>query len=68
MRPSLRGVTVNPAYPAFDGTVYTPAAVEAKSFVRLVREGVHVPAFDILGEGGADRLFELSLGQSATPV
>ena len=61
VRPSLKGITVNPAYPAFDGTVYTPAHVEARAYVNRVRTGVRTPVFDIVGEGGVAELFDLAV-------
>jgi len=60
-RPSLCGFTVNPSYPAFDGTIYTPARVEAGAYVGGVREGVSVRVFDIVGGGGAGELLDLCL-------
>jgi hypothetical protein len=61
VRPSLKGITVNPAYPAFDGTVYTPAHVDARAYVNRIRSGIRTPVFDIVGEGGVADLFDLAL-------
>jgi hypothetical protein len=65
VRPSLKGITINPSYPAFDGTIYTPALVEAKAFVKRIRDGVAAPVFDIVGEGGVADLFDSAVGTSS---
>jgi len=60
-RPSLCGITVNPSYPAFDGTIYTPATVQAGAYVAGIRDGVGVRIFDLMGSGGAGELLDLCL-------
>jgi hypothetical protein len=61
-RPALKGFTINPAYPAFDGTIYTPASVEAEAFVKRIRDGAKTPVFDLVGGGGVSSLFDSAVG------
>ncbi len=66
-RPLLCGITANPSYPSFDGTVYTPARVEGEAFVGRIREGVGVRVYDLVGEGGVGELFDSCLSAVQFP-
>lgn len=61
LRPRLAAVTVNPAYPSFDGTIYTPAAVEGKALLDAARDRLSTFVTDILAERQEHAILERCL-------
>jgi hypothetical protein len=57
-RPShLAAITFNPYYPAFDGTTYRAAALEAASGRAALAAALHTPVIDVQQDGAA-RLYD----------
>ncbi len=50
--PRLVAVTINPSYPAFDGTVYHAALLDSSSMLQRFRERLSTPVADVFARDG----------------
>lgn len=50
--PRLVAITVNPSYPAFDGTVYHPALLDPPVMLQRFRERLSTPVADVFAPDG----------------
>ena len=53
--PRLVAVTINPSYPAFDGTVYHPAALDPPTMLQRFESRLTTPVADVFAPGGESR-------------
>jgi hypothetical protein len=53
--PRLVAVTINPSYPAFDGTVYHPALLDPRTVLQRFRGRLTTPVADVFAPGGESR-------------
>jgi hypothetical protein len=50
--PRLVAITINPSYPAFDGTIYHPALLDPVIMLQRFRERLSTPVADVFAPGG----------------
>ncbi len=59
--PRLVALTINPSYPAFDGTVYHPALLDPPTVLQRFRGTLTTPVADVFAPGGESLFCRLFL-------
>jgi hypothetical protein len=62
-RSDLAAVTFNPYYPAFDGTTYRPAYLDASSGRSMLAASLTTPVIDVMEDGGEELYRRCFIGE-----